>query len=822
VRQRSRSVAACGSVPFVLLLLVVAGSVAAAPPAETRSGFELALSGSTSLLEGKAARYRGVAYRVLGLAKLQPLPGAWIRARYGSDVGKKGTWWQARADRRGFFTIDVPMPTTREGTPRLEIRVGDGKRSRQFEFALSFVKAWLLDLRTDRRLYQPGEPVHVWARLRDRRSLRPIAGRRIRLTVTGVATASRSLVTAASGVASTRVAIPAQAAEGSCTVTAWIGKREVRRTFRVGTRTYERLFAKVSVSPKTARPHQAITVRVKVTTASGALVRGAKINVKVDTAEARAETDAEGVATLAMHAPAYMTHATGTISMRARISHPAHGSALAYGTLGLAVPHTLEVEALPPNGGLVPEIDSSLYIRLKDGAGKPPPAGTQVEVRGAAIVRGRQAGVTDKHGIVRVRARLPRGAATRGQNNKATTTVVVQIKGGAVVSADRGRRAAKTKGQQGPGIVPRTAAVSVPVLRHAEVVPSVSKPVVASGETLQIGLARRASASRLPVIVELLAGQELLAARLAPPNAKQVTFAAPRDRLGVIRVRARPLLQRGTVEGAGGVDALIVRPKRPSFPSLKADKTLYRVKSTARLTLRTALGAARSWAAVLVRDLAAHGGERPFSLRFLSRAFDRAILDPKTNAAETLLRAALAAYVYEDAKPRPAPPLLDALGLPHTTAYGLGRSNARGVLRDPFPLAGELLRRGIGLVMRTIERALASALDRGKLASVSALRGRRRGFKARLLEQLYNRRRAPKTLGDGALTLAMIQASDKSFSYDNVARRVARLRLVRLMVALAKYLDPGDGATVQQRMAAREPYERWLPRMVERGLIKAT
>lgn len=796
------------------------------------SGFELALHGSTTVLEGRTAHYRGVAYRVLGLAKLQPLPLARVRARYGSDVGTQGTWSEVRADRRGFFTIAVPMPGAHEGTPRLEISVGDGQRARLLKFPLAFDKPWLLDLRSDRRLYQPGEPVHVWARLRDRRSRQPIAGQRIRLSIAGVATASRSLVTGASGVASMRMEIPAQAAEGGCSVIARIGTREVRGSFRVGTRTYERLFAQVAVSPKTARPHQKITVTVKVTTASGAVVRDAIVDVKVDEGKASALTDGKGVATLALHAPAYMSHATGTISVRARIRHPAHGSALTYGTLGLAVPHTLEVEALPPNGGLVPELASALYIRLKDGAGQPPPVGTEVEVRGAAIVGGRQAGVTDKHGMVRVRARLPRGAASAGEYGKATTTIVVHVEG-ASEGAGEGMGKKKSLGKKGLGkkkslgIVPRTAAVSVPVLRHAEVIPSVEKPVVAAGEPLQIALARRVSARRLPVVVELLAGKTLIAAQLAPAGMKRVTFAAPQGRLGVLRVRARPLRQRGTVEGAGGVDALIVRPNRPSFPTLSADKKLYRVKSTARLTLRTAPGAARSWAAVLVRDLAAHAGEGPFSLTFLSQAFDRAILDPQTKAAETLLRAALAAYVYEDAKPRSAPRLLDELGLPLTAAYGLSRSSARGVLRDPFPLSDELSRRGIGRVMRAVERALAKALDSGRLARVSTrlakVDGRRgrRGFVTNLLAQL-DEQDVPKTLGDGALTLAMIQATDPSFSYDNVARRVARVRLVRLMVALAKYLDPGDEASVQQRTAAREPYVRWLPRMVERGLIKAT
>ena len=141
-------------------------------------------------------------------------------------------------------------------------------------------------------------------------------------------------------------------------------------------------------------------------------------------------------------------------------------------------------------------------------------------------------------------------------------------------------------------------------------------------------------------------------------------------------------------------------------------------------------------------------------------------------------------------------------------------------MRDPFPLADELRLRGIGRTMNAIERALARALQKGRLASVTVGRGRSRAFGPGLLKEL-KKDDILSTLGDGKLTLAMIHAADRSFSYENVARRVGRVRLVQLMVAAARYLDPGDEATLQQRTAAREPHTRWLPRMVERGLIKA-
>ena len=547
-----------------LLLLASGSSPAAAQGAA--SGFELALHGSLTVLEGRTAHYRGVAYRVLGLAELKALPGARVRARYGTDVASDRTWREVRADRRGFFQIDVPMPRVHEGTPRLEVSVGDGKSQRLFRFGLRFKKAWLLDLVTDRQLYEPGESVHVWARLRDARSRRPLTGQRVVFTLTGPAAAKRSVVTAPGGVASTTVKIPAQAPESSCEVIARIGEREVRRSFRVGTRTYERLFAKVQITPETARPHQAIEVKVTVTTASGAPVRGAAVKVKVDEAEASATTNARALATLRLHAPAYMTHATGEIPVQVTISHPAHGSARAQATLKLAVPHTLEVEAVPPNGGLAPELDGVLHVHLSDGGGEPPPAGTKVEVRGAAIRRGSQRARTDRHGIVTVPTRLPRGAATTGDDG-ATTTVVVHVEGPA----------------------PRTVAIAVPVLRDAEVLPTVSKPVAAPGEPLQISLARRASAARVPVVVELLSGKELITARLVGPNTNRVTIdgaerppwhhprarpsAAPAARGGGHRRRGRadrasgravvPDPDRGSEALPGEVNGAAHAPHRP-------------------------------------------------------------------------------------------------------------------------------------------------------------------------------------------------------------------------------------------------------------------
>src|SRR5690606_1646436 len=183
---------------------------------------------------------------------------------------------------------------------------------------------------TDRQLYEPGEPVHVWALVRDTRSGRPIAGRAIEVTVEGepVRTIERTITTAESGVAELSFELLESAPVGHVSVRIQIGPSLTRAvSFRVGTRTWERMLATVRVSPEEVAPHASATARVEVTTASGAPIAGASVEVTVDGRESYYGTSGpDGVASVAIRAPAYLVHETGVASVRASITHPAHGS----------------------------------------------------------------------------------------------------------------------------------------------------------------------------------------------------------------------------------------------------------------------------------------------------------------------------------------------------------------------------------------------------------------------------------------------------------------------------------------------------------------
>ena len=483
-----------------------------------------------------------------------------------------------------------------------------------------------------------------------------------------------------------------------------------------------------------------------------------------------------------MHAPTYTAGDIGFLRIRAEVQHPAYGSTASSGSLRLVVPLTLEVEAVPPNGGLVPELDGRLYFKVKDGDGRPPPPGTAVEVTGAAMAGGKQQLKTDSDGIAVARTKLPAGTATLSEQG-AITTVKVRVE----------------------GKVSRLATILVPVHLHLDVVPSVDKLVVAPGDSVTVTLSRRRSALGHPLVVELLSATGLVDTLVADGKANKVTLHVPPDRIGVMWVRVRPLMQSGTEEGQGGVDALLVRPARPSFPELHPDRALYDVRSTAKLLLKTHPGAAKSWVAVLVRDLALHQGELPFTSRFLEESFERAVLDPR-QWDQRHVPAHRDGGVHQPgrssglgARPR------RCAGTALAGQSGLEASAAREVLRDPFPLADELRRRGVARVMKAVEASLASALDNGTLNEITVGHGVARRFRP---EPLPRWPMFQTTLGDGTLTMAMLEAAVPGFTYHNVARRVARARLVKLLVALTAYLDPGDSATPIRRAAAREPYGR--------------
>lgn len=793
-----------------------------------RTGYELALHGNSQAIVGRSIRLTGVVYEVRGLAALRALARGHVRARYETDAAdvRSAPWTEVVAGEDGRFQIEVPIPENAHGRSRILFSAGERARDearREIEVPISLNAPHVLEIRTDRALYEPGETVHVWALLRDTSSLAPVSNQPVRFAVTGEnGEVVNRVTTTRAGVASYSFALSEVASSGVWTVRAQVERGAVRAQaenhFTIGRRRIQRLFADLEVLPEVAAPREEITVRVEARSQSGAPVRGAHVELEMELDQHfEGETDDRGIAEITIRAPAFLSDPSGRVIIDGTLSHPGYGAREIGGEFTLSLPLTLQVDVLPLHGGLVPEVDDQLILTVLDTAGEPPAEGTEVEVRGLAVEGGTHRARTDRHGLAVVPMHVPREAATTyigsGRPN---------CSGGAATSVDvviLGSR-------------PRAAHLCVPVSLEAHVAPRVSEPVVQMGEQLEVGLARSPTVAGHDIGLEVLQHmgdrEHLVASLIVPPGESTVRVDLPEGRVGLFWVRARPLDMETSSRGAGAIDAFIVRPRNLSFPVIESDSEVYNVLGTANVTVRTNPAAAPSFMAVLVRDLAVHEGERPFEYRFLSEALDRALLDPAEESSTLLIRAALAVTLPADTPPVISRALTDELGVHDEEGYAPAKAAIRGDLRDPIARSYELRSRGIGQLMVAVEGAVERELGHGRIERLITGTGKARRFRPNVVATISDSDSLPLTLGGEPLSIAHVAEVDPSFTYEAVARRVARRHLVELIAQVTRAFSirgpstrPRRGADPMQRIFGNEPPDRWLSILVQRGVLRA-
>ena len=752
---------------------------------ERRTGLELYTSAPGIVYYDREHRVRGVAYEVLGLATLRELEGATIRGRCG------GEWSEVLAEARGSFEIDIRIPEDTDfgldDEPHFDFEISQGSDRRSFEVPVTLFTPLVLDARTDRREYEPGETVHFWARISDARTGRPLAGVPVRLSAVDES-ALHEMVTSDAGVATVDIPLPDRA---ELATTYWMvgagtepGNATTEVTFVVGERPTTDLFVELETSPETASPGEEVTVRVLVRSPSGFPIRNAHIDLRASSQNLTMSTNVDGVAAIEIHTPEYTSSDRGRVAINGTAYHPGYGGADFSGSFRVRPPSSLDIDVIVPRGGLVPEVRDRLFVSVFGEGGNRPAAGTRVEVRGAAIVGGRANAVVDRHGLLSVpaRAELTSFARHVGRSDCAGHATTVEV----IVRTEPEQR----------------ARLCVRVLENVLVLGEVLHPAVAPGESIEVSLERRPQVSRRPVVAELLYRRngylELIDSVVTGPTTRRIRFDAPEDRIGVFYVRVRPLLdsfEGPSLEGLGVLEPLIIRPLTPSFPRLELDREVYAIRGNAQLTVHAPSGAPESYVALMVRDLAQHQGEVPFDDFFLARAFERAVLSPETAEADLLVRAALAAQDSEDTSPD-------------------DRSE-----RDPVLLAREYRREVAGQLMVAVERLLEQALETSAIAEVTEGEGPRRRFRPNVVERAVDDD-PPETLGGGAVTVDMLTAIDHSFNFQNVARRIARKRLVRLLGVLPRQVDPDGNGRRRPRSISSAPPERWLSELVRRGIIE--
>lgn len=812
----------------VILLLAVSflgpASTAAAQEAVEEGatvGYELALTGSVATERGSSVRLSGIAYEVEGLATLRPTAGLVIDGEilaYQQDgTTRVAGSASARATEGGHFEISLLVPEESLSGAFVRLRVHRAAGAgRVFDFALAQLASRLASLLTDRDRYEPGETVHVFSLLRSTRGLAPIARRAVRIELldpTQASLAERELETSAAGVATMDVELPASAIPGTYQVRIAFDPASppTVRTIEVFQRTTERVMATMTLDQELLGPSERLTGRIRVTTPSGVAIRGAQVELHVGSGSGELTqlvTDDAGVALIDTNAPSFLSGEAEIQSAWARITHPAYGSITASASYTLSRTRWL-VSATPEGGGLIPEIDSQLFLTVADPRGRPITAGTSVEVRGLGIAGGHATATTDAHGVAVVTVRLPRGAAAR-------------LSGGACGSSE----ASTTLEVEIGTTPPVTASVCSQVALQAGVLVRAQAPIVTPGARVDVDITRRPLTQGRGVLLEALFQGRAIAFSWIAGSASHGSLSLPSDLSGVITIRARPVApadarspvdQPGATSfGIGSTTAVLVRPADAFALTVTPDQPLHAVQEHAMVSLTTSTPPTQAWAALVARDEAQQGGEDDFAIEWILGELREAIRAGAGSQHDRYVRAALAAGLALDTRATVAPPLVPEAWDDGSRYYG----HADGILRDPIAMREELVRRGIAQVMVALEGLVQQLSSDQELRDlVTRSTGRRVEFAPDVLRYMVDQGLigAPTTLGGQPMTVAMLTASDPSFSFDAAARRVARARLVNLLVALSALTNADDEAAL--RASAGAPPDRWLSLLVQLGML---
>lgn len=811
--------------PWAGLLWLVALAVTSSASAQA-TGYELALSGPNQALVGEHLRLSGTVYEVSGLASLRPLPGGVVEAtlyRYREDRTRENVVQGSfAADRDGRVSIDllvpeVPVPTALN----LELMVGrrgdTNKRTIQLSYGVG--PSLRFDLVTDRQRYEPGETIHAFSLLRRLLNGMPVTDAAVRLSVrapNGTLLADRRIATRASGAVFADVALDARAVDGNYTVSVTYegrgGPVTASRTVQVGQRTVERMLVDVEIAAPVVAPGAAITGRARVRTASGAPIAGASVTATIAGNAVRLASDAEGIATFSVAAPAFLSGDVANASVDVRVEHAAYG--MRRETVPVVIARSpYRVEIVEHGHALVPEVPTRIYVHVTDPLGRPAPEGTEVEVVGTSVASGRQLVRVDRDGFAEVPMLVRVGAAsTIRQEGPCNGEIGISFD----VTLTTPRR--------------MTTASCAQVAPDAMVAVRAAAPVTTPGGTLEIEVARRPEVASAVVAVDLLFERRIVGSVFVPAGQSTARIALPSEIAGWVQLRARPLGRHDVVPalesegavtyGTGSSDAVLVRPADAFSLTLDAGDEVLPVRGRATVRLHTSSVPTRAFYTMVARDLAMHGGESDYTIAWLVRFFDAAATSPTETGRDRLVRATLIAALTPDDRARGVAPLVT----PPWDEEGYGGTHpnlARGELRDPLRLRDEMLRRTAGALMVRIEGLVNEEIALGPDDERSyTVRGG--GFApnliARMIEQGTISVETAATLGGRPMTLAMLQSADPSFRFETVAARLCRARLAKLMLALMAFTNP-DVPTAARAIEGVPP-TRWLSRLVELGMVE--
>lgn len=730
------------------------------------TGLELALEGATTVPRGGTLRWFFTLYEVVGHDTLRPARNGTLRilASHRPDdvVAELRTDGQGRAD----VAIDVPGAGIFGFDVSIEAR--SGRVSRTFTTSIMTSDSARLELVVDRSSAQPGEQVTVVGRILSSVTGRPMPGEAITLDVEDQD--DRSIVsdlgleTGRSGAFVATIDVPERA-----TALEISARNETAGTATtsviVSTLTAPRMVVRAVPLLQLVQLGAHVPIDVMVRRADGRPVEGAAVSVEGRHVAGRLpRTNEAGRVRVTWIAPddvggEPLRDLTGVVSV--------HRGGLGDASAEFAVRVAREERLIGVSvegGGLTPDLPSKLFVRVINSDGEP---AKNIPVRLANPLIGQLRGQTNDDGVAvfDARPRVTQGIEGRDRCG-GTTASSARIDVGDNGDALRIERC-------------------VPVDPDATVRVRPSLSLYSAGAEMEIELFVADRAARAPVEVALFVRNDEqlapVARQVAPAGSRHLVMSLPDGVVGEVVVRARPLIG-SALEPVRGGNALVWVP-----PGERLSASVASPSDTAHEGVLLQTSEQREGTEGVLLVVPTHEGEQ--LVRRLSDAMLPAlgrVLRAPSSVAGPALEGWLAARTPRDDA---APAVLrgrDVVVIPAPSSPEL-----LGVLRDPVRARARYVRGRLALVVRTLEHRLEEAIP-GRVSDVGVRSARGWEFNREALTAVIGAHllsgREPMTLGGEDLTLEDLEDLDNAFTFDNMARRVTRERLLGLMIQLRDFV----------------------------------
>ena len=735
------------------------------------TGLEMSLEGGLTAPRGGTLRWLVTAYEVLGLSDLRLATDAAVHVA--TSIARTDDAAEVRTDAFGRASVALAIPDDAPDTFTAVLRIvsHDGVQ-RRFDLPVRVSPGLRLEVHAARPQVRPGGPMRVFGRLADERSGRPREGRVI-LTLRDEQgrplDAPATLSVDEAGLFAHRFTIPDDA-RGRVAIEARTDDDEhpvrVFAQSSIGEPTGGALLVAVGPGSSLVAPGARVPVTVVVRTPEGRPVPGTTVTLagaERRDADRRAITDRRGRAQLAWTAPRY---ASGINDVAIQVTASREGWGTASGTAVVRVAADAHAASLAVEGGaLAPSLGGHVWVRVVGPDGRPAPAGVAVHADGPRLAQGGVSATTDADGVATLDVTLGRGADATADRCGGETATAFDLSVGAAPSLT-------------------TRAVCLPLDPDAMARVRVDHPMLVAGAPLALTVDRVATAARLPVELTVFAdgvgGPSAVAATVLQPSDRNAQIVLPADAVGPLWIRARPLFGDTRLVVRGGVAAAWVLPGAPGTAEAELSP-----EGSVGVRFGGRANGARS-AVVLAGPI---DETRPLADLLRSAALGplgELRRDPGA-VGDPLVLAALAAHTPPD------------LGAPAVLRNGRAvpvpapaDPTAIGLLRDPWRSRARFVTGRLALIFRALEGYVGESLPE-RMDDVAIATPRGFDFNAQILESVAASGRLGPSgatgLGGDPLTIEQLRAFDPALTYDNVARRITRERLFRLILALRQFVQ---------------------------------